>query len=157
MFSHVCLWLASIWFWEENLERSNFIMSVKGIVLYVRLKVRFIEEGAFICDFLGVCDKGFNVFALALSSLLLQRTFTFLTPTPPSNLSHSSKKEWTIWTQQIPKTSRKSLYNELISSLTRFYYFHNFVVFLVRSFNCELGSSTFCWVFWWFYMFSIWK
>jgi len=58
-------------------------MSVKGIALYVRLKVRFIEEGASFVT-LGICDKGVNVFALALASLLLQRTFIFPTPTPPA-------------------------------------------------------------------------
>lgn len=45
------------------MERSSFILSVKGIALYVRLKVRFIEEGASFVTFL--------VFVIKVSMFLL--------------------------------------------------------------------------------------
>ena len=83
MFSCVCLWLASIQSWGENLNGNNFIVSEKRIALCMLLKTSSIEEGTSFVTFFFVKRCVSNFLCFSICFLLFQRAFTFLRPTPP--------------------------------------------------------------------------
>lgn len=96
MFSRACLWLARIWLREENLYRSNLIMSEKGIAIFVTLKIRLTEEGASFVTFLVFvirCVSVFRCFSISfsLTSENFQISYTH-THTPEQFLFCPSRK-----------------------------------------------------------------
>ena len=82
MFSCMCLWLAAIQSWGENLNGNNFIVSEKRIALRMLLKTSSIEEGTSFVTFFFVMRCVSNFLCFSICFLLFQRAFTFLTPPP---------------------------------------------------------------------------
>lgn len=121
----------------KKFGKKQLYQECEGNCFIYETKSKIHRRRGFICDFLGICDKGVSVFALALASLLLQKTFTFSTPLAISLMP--PKKEMNHLNPAQPKNFQEEFLKELSSSFTKFYYSHNFVVFLIiSSFNCEL-------------------
>lgn len=154
MFSCVCLWLASIQSWGENLNGNNFIVSEKRIALCMLLKTSSIEEGTSFVTFFFVIRYVSNFLCFSICFLLFQRAFTFLTPTPPHPSSfsfHRLRKNFKRVNSTEPPNFQ-SLYEEIDSSLPRILLVLEFCCIPISNLNCELRVTSSCWVFWWFYL-----
>lgn len=146
MFSCVCLWLASIQSWGENLNGNNFIVSEKRIALCMLLKTSSIEEGTSFVTFFFVIRYVSNFLCFSICFLLFQRAFTFLTPTPPHPSSfsfHRLRKNFKRVNSTEPPNFQ-SLYEEIDSSLPRILLVLEFCCIPISNLNCELRVTSSC-------------
>ena len=154
MFSCMCLWLAAIQSWGENLNGNNFIVSEKRIALRMLLKTSSIEEGTSFVTFFFVIRCVSNFLCFSICFLLFQRAFTFLTPPPPHPSSYSFhllRKNFKRVNSTEPPNFQ-SLYEEIDSSLPKILLVLEFCCIPISNLNCELRITSSCWVFWWFYL-----